>query len=61
MLAQSITPIAIGLIFRATTWQALPIYSASLMAAAALVFFFVQTPKVKAKNVKGLDALGSDD
>lgn len=61
MLAQSVTPIAIGLIFKATTWQALPIYSASLMAAAAIVFFFVQTPKSKSKNAKGLDALGNDD
>ena len=63
MLAQSVTPIAIGLIFRATSWIALPIYSASLMAAAGLVFFFVKAPKHndKAKNAKGLDALGQDD
>ena len=61
MLAQSITPIAIGFIFRLTSWQALPIYSASLMAAAGVVFFFVQTPKKKSENAKGLEALGSDD
>lgn len=63
MLAQSITPIAIGLIFQATTWQALPIYSAVLMAAAGVVFFFVKAPHKndKAKNVKGLAALGQDD
>lgn len=63
MLAQAITPIAIGLIFRATSWIALPIYSASLMALAGLVFFFVQAPKKndKVKNEKGLSALGSDD
>ena len=63
MLAQSVTPILIGFIFRFTSWQALPIYSCSLMAAAGIVFFFVQAPhkKDKAKNAKGLEALGSDD
>ncbi len=63
MLAQSITPIAIGLIFRRTGWNALPIYSASIMAAAALIFFFVKAPMRKdtGKNVKGLAALGKDD
>ena len=63
MLAQSVTPIAIGLIFRATSWIALPIYSAVLMACAGLVFFFVKAPRKddKAKNAKGLDALGADD
>ena len=63
MLAQSVTPILIGFIFRFTSWQALPIYSCSLMAAAGLVFFFVQAPRKndKNKNVKGLEALGSDD
>ena len=63
MLAQSLTPICIGLIFRFTSWQAMPIYSAILMGIAGLVFFFVKAPKRfdKAKNAKGLDALGSDD
>lgn len=61
MLAQSVTPILIGFIFRLTSWNALPIYSAILMGVAGLVFFFVQTPKVKSKNAKGLDALGADD
>ena len=63
MLAQSVTPIAIGLIFTATSWIALPIYSAVLMAAAGVVFFFVKAPKAndKAANAKGLEALGSDD
>ena len=63
MLAQSITPIAIGFIFINTSWQALPIYSASLMAVAGLVFFFVKAPKRndKGKNAKGLEALGEDD
>ena len=64
MLAQSITPICIGLIFRFSgNWQALPIYSASLMAVAGLVFVFVKAPKRndKAKNKKGLEALGEED
>lgn len=64
MLAQSITPILIGLILNATkAWAALPIYSAILMAGAGAVFFFVKAPHKndKAANAKGLEALGSDD
>jgi len=63
MLAQSVTPIAIGLIFRATSWIALPIYSSVLMVLAGAVFFFVKAPKTgdKGKNAKGLEALGADD
>ena len=63
MLAQSVTPIAIGFIFQASSWQALPIYSAILMGCAGVVFFFVKAPHKndKAKNVKGLAALGQDD
>ena len=63
MLAQSLTPIVIGFIFINTSWQALPIYSASLMGVAGLVFFFVKAPKRNdtGKNAKGLEALGEDD
>ena len=63
MLAQSITPIAIGFIFINTSWQALPIYSAILMAVAGAVFVFVKAPKRndRAKNARGLEALGEDD
>jgi len=64
MLAQSVTPILIGLIFKASgAWNALPIYSTILLAIAGVVFFFVKAPKAqdKAQNAKGLDALGSDD
>lgn len=63
MLAQSITPIVIGLIFRFTTWRAMPIYSCVLMFVAGLIFFFVKAPRHqdKAKNAKGLEALGQDD
>ncbi|MCR5514380.1 MAG: MFS transporter [Bacilli bacterium] len=64
MGAQSITPILGGLILKhATFWNALPIYSTVLMAAAGIVFFFVKAPHNKdtGKNVKGLEALGADD
>ena len=63
MLAQSVTPILIGLIFRATSWGALPIYSCVLMGIAGIVFFFVKAPhnQDRAKNAKGLEALGQDD
>ena len=63
MLAQSLTPIVIGFIFINTSWQALPIYSASLMGVAGLVFFFVKAPKRndRGKNAKGLEALGEED
>lgn len=63
MGAQSVTPIVIGLIFRATTWIAMPIYSAALMAVAGAVFFFVKAPRRNdtGANAKGLEALGADD
>ena len=63
MLAQSLTPIFIGFIFIKTSWRALPIYSSVLMALAGLVFFFVKAPHKKdtGENLKGLEALGSDD
>jgi len=63
MLAQSVTPICIGLIFSATSWRALPIYSTVLMVCAGIVFFFVKAPKANdtGSNVKGIDALGADD
>ena len=63
MLAQSITPIAIGFIFINTSWQALPIYSAILMGVAGVVFFFVKAPKRndRTKNARGLEALGEED
>ena len=63
MLAQSVTPILIGLIFRQTGWNALPIYSAVLMGIAGCVFFFVKAPRRgdKASNAKGFEALGADD
>ena len=64
MGAQSITPILGGLILKhATFWNALPIYSTVLMAAAGIVFIFVRAPHSKdtGKNAKGLEALGAED
>jgi maltose/moltooligosaccharide transporter len=63
MLAQSITPIVIGIIFKQTqAWRALPIYSCILMGLSLTVFLFVKAPKVtKGANKKGLEALGADD
>ncbi|MCI2111731.1 MAG: MFS transporter [Bacilli bacterium] len=63
MLAQSVTPILIGLIFlKAQEWVALPIYAASLMFVSLCVFLFVKSVKVpKLKNKKGLENLGGED
>lgn len=63
MGAQSLTPIVIGVIFRATNaWRALPIYSCALMAASLIVFLFVKAPlKTKYVRKKGIEALGADD
>jgi maltose/moltooligosaccharide transporter len=63
MGAQSLTPIVIGVIFRATNaWRALPIYSCVLMAASLVVFLFVKAPlKTKYVRKKGIEAIGADD
>jgi maltose/moltooligosaccharide transporter len=63
MLAQSLTPILIGLIFlKAQEWIALPIYATSLMGASLIVFLFVKNAKAKkVSNSKGLESLGGDD
>ena len=44
-------------------WGVLPIYSTILMVCAGIVFFFVKAPRANdtGMNVKGLDALGSED
>lgn len=62
MLAQTLTPVIIGLIMKSTLqWKALPIYSACLMAAATLLFAFVKAPKGKGcESKKGLEALEAD-
>jgi len=62
MLAQSVTPILIGLIMKMTKqWWVLPIYSAALMGTATLIFLFVKNAKaVKVTNKKGLEGLDQD-
>ena len=63
MSAQTITPILLGLVFRATlVWNALPVYAAILFAASFAVFTAL-VKNIKAKklsNVKGLEALDQD-
>ncbi|MCR5308994.1 MAG: MFS transporter [Bacilli bacterium] len=62
MLAQTLTPIVAGLlVYQAEKWDILFVYSTIVMAAALIVFIFVNN--VKAKNVKikkGLEALDQD-
>ncbi len=64
MSAQTVTPILIGAIFRATLqWKALPVY-ATTAYALSMVIFFLFVKNIKAKkvgNVKGLEALGDAD
>ena len=61
MLAQSLTPIALGLLFKTTmAWQTLFFYSTILMAAALVVFLFVKGVKNKNTAKKGLEAYDSD-
>ena len=64
MAAQTVTPVLLGLILRASgAWSVLPKYATLLTIASFLVFTFC-VKNIKAKklsNVKGLEALGSDD
>ena len=64
MSAQTITPVLLGLVFRATlAWRALPVYAAILFALSCCVFTLL-VKNIKAKkveNVVGLEALGDDD
>ncbi|MBO6094054.1 MAG: MFS transporter [Oscillospiraceae bacterium] len=64
MSAQTVTPILLGLVFNMTgKWRALSIYAAVLTAFSFFVFtLMVKNIKAsKVGNVKGLEALGSDD
>ena len=62
MLAQTLTPVCAGLlVYKAEKWDILFVYSTIVMAAALVVFIFVNN--VKAKNVKikkGFEALDQD-
>lgn len=64
MTAQTITPVLLGLILRASgAWSVLPKYATILTLASCLVFTFC-VKNIKAKkvsNTKGLEALGDAD
>jgi len=58
MTAQTITPVLLGLFFKATLkWSILPIYSAVLLGGSFLVFLLVKNIKIKkVATTKGLEA-----
>ena len=64
MSAQTITPIALGLVLNGTmAWRTLPVY-ASVLTAGSLAVFTLLVKKIqgrKVENAKGLEALGADD
>ena len=64
MAAQTVTPVLLGLILRASgAWSVLPKYATVLTLASFLVFTFcVKNIKAnKVSNAKGLEALGNED
>ena len=64
MSAQTLTPVLLGLVFKATeAWRALPVY-ACILTLASLAVFSALVKNIKSgkvANVKGLEALGADD
>ncbi|MBQ3791532.1 MAG: MFS transporter, partial [Clostridia bacterium] len=63
MTAQTLTPVLIGFIFKATgVWRALPIY-ASIMTALSAIVFLCLVKNIKAKKVAnsavGLEGIGN--
>ncbi|MBP5161418.1 MAG: MFS transporter [Spirochaetales bacterium] len=64
MAAQTVTPVLLGLILRASgAWRVLPIYATVLTVASCLVFTSC-VKNIKAKkmaNAKGLEALANED
>lgn len=64
MAAQTITPIALGLLLKVPTfsWEFLPIYALVCASISLAVFFFVKNVKSsKTKFTSGLEALGESD
>ncbi len=63
MSAQTITPILLGLVFKATLmWRALPVYS-TILFLLSLVVFTILVKNIKARKVEnahGLEALDND-
>lgn len=64
MAAQTVTPVLLGLILRASgAWSVLPKYATVLTLASCFVFTFC-VKNIKSKklsNAKGLEAIGSED
>ena len=63
MSAQTVTPVLLGLVFKATfKWGALPVYSCALIVASFAVFtLLVKNVKAsKVANVKGIEAIDGD-
>ncbi len=64
MAAQTITPVLLGLVLKATlAWNTLPVYALTLTTASFLVFtLLVKNIKAgKVSNAHGLEAMGGDD
>ncbi len=64
MLAQTVTPVALGLLIAQLPigFKVLPYYALAMMAVSCVVFFFVENVKGKKTTTKkGLEALGDDD
>lgn len=64
MAAQTVTPVLLGLILRASgAWSVLPVYATILTLASCIVFTScVKNIKAsKTTNAKGLEALGAED
>ena len=64
MLAQTITPIALGLILYVPSfdWDILPIYASIAVVASLTIFFFIKNAKNnKTKFTSGLEGIGSAD
>jgi hypothetical protein len=64
MLAQSITPIALGalMLIPGFGFAQLPVYALCCMVLSFLAFFFVKGLKPKKENIKtGIEALGESD
>ena len=64
MAAQTVTPVLLGLILKASrAWRVLPMY-ATLLTIASFMVFTICVKNIKARkvsNAKGLEALGSED
>ncbi len=64
MAAQTITPILVGLLLFVPhfSWELLPIYGATCLLIAGVIFFFVKNVKsTKTTFKKGLEAMDTDD